>query len=258
MLSHRVHSPLCRSPLQSSFNPITARSFRNKQLPTLVFALTRRHHDLSTHAAVPKPSATFCPQVFSTSRQFALSRGLRVYFTSLPSSGPTCSGIYPLCTATLSSSARSSLLVVDSKPTLLPERRSPCALSSTSRFLSMQSHVSQVPGFSCHRDRAPLQVCILRRCLLLESQLPNSPFLSTPESTISPESDFAEPTAKHESYNRKRIDCCQSIILLRIRAYHVTEPRIHSPAPLRKPSTGPKSLSSRKKRASSNRGLLIP
>jgi hypothetical protein len=53
MLSHRVHSPLCRSPLQSSFNPITARSFRKKQLPTLVLALTRRHPDSSTFAEVP-------------------------------------------------------------------------------------------------------------------------------------------------------------------------------------------------------------
>lgn len=53
MFAHQVHSPLCRSRLQSSFTFIASHSFRNKLLPTLVLALTRFHLNLSTIAEDP-------------------------------------------------------------------------------------------------------------------------------------------------------------------------------------------------------------
>lgn len=117
----------------------------------------------------------------------------------------------------------------------------------------MQSHVSSAPGFSRRRDRVPLQVHFLRRCFQSESRLPNSPSESTPESSISPESDLADPSAKSESYNQKPISRCQPIILLRISSLPCHRTLPHPQASLRLPSFGSNELTSRKKQTHPNR-----
>lgn len=68
-----------------------------------------------------QPSARFRSQVFSTSQRFTPSCGLRVYSTSLPSPGLTCTGIYPLCIATLFSSNRSPSLPLAQNPLSPPK-----------------------------------------------------------------------------------------------------------------------------------------
>lgn len=180
MFAHQVHSPLCRSPLQSSFTFTASHSFRNELLPTLVLALARCHHNSSTIAEDPSlllRSVLRCSQPldgllqtvaceFVPPRYRVQDRPVQgfIHFAQPP---------HPHRTG-----APSLSLAQHSLPFPKEEVHEPWARLRGFDPYKATCHLRW--SLAIHRDRSPLQVHFLRSRFKSESQLPNSPSNLTP------------------------------------------------------------------------------
>lgn len=155
--TNRLHTPIRRTPLQSSFNSVAAPPFRGKQLPAWVSALTRHHGRASTSREASHASLRSILRLSQPLDGLRRATALRVYFIPQPGSGPLSrSGVYPLRTGFLPRRQDSTSLPLG--PTNSPASGLPFPDPPTSRLYSMRSRKPRTPGLARAHGRAPLRV----------------------------------------------------------------------------------------------------